>query len=127
MGDLEFGMHVIAKRVMVARTSLAERGAGGRGGWGTGQGWGRGPGPQVRASGTRTLGIEPSGSNPRDRTRCARGGGHGTRRMPGRLAVVSPTGVGTYLIVLLSYCPPTVQRGRSLLGVKNDLGPIDSK
>jgi hypothetical protein len=58
----------------------------------------------------RTLGA---GSNPRDRTRCAdrARGGHGTRRMPGRLAVVSPTGVGTYLIVLLSYCR-TILHGR---------------
>ena len=45
------------------------------------------------------LGIEP-----RARTRCARAGCHGTWRMLGRPAVASPTGVGSYLIVLLSYC-----------------------
>ena len=43
-----------------------------------------------------TLGIKPSGLNPRDRTRCARG----VVMVRGEAwAAVSPTGVGTYLNV----------------------------
>ena len=53
--------------VVTEERSLEEQGRGGRGGWGTGRGLGRGPGLQVRAR-DRTLGIEPSGLNPRAQT-----------------------------------------------------------
>ena len=59
---------------------------------------GSNPRDRTRCTRDRTLGIEP-----RARTRCARAGCHGTWRMLGRPAVASPTGVGSNLIVLLSY------------------------
>jgi hypothetical protein len=51
------------------------------------------------------------------------GGGHGTRRMPGRLAVVSPTGLGTYLIVLLSYYWRTIEHMHRCTRVVDWSGP----
>ena len=73
---------------------MEAQGDGGLGAWETGQGWGRGPGFQGRAPGPRTLGIKPSGLNPRDRTRC------GVVMVRGEAwAAASPTGVGTYLNV----------------------------
>ena len=68
-------------------------GGGGRGGWGTGLGWGRGSGPPGCAlwglnPRARTLGLEPSGSNPR-RAPAGWGSWDATRRFRQSRALLS--------------------------------------